>query len=402
MRVGLLIWFAAVDHITELIKADLRAHKDWAERYQSPDYYRIILSKFPFVVSNVKFRRPSFYLGYEIAGGVEEEVMERGSKAVIGTESGHINIIDLTKAYVDFFSEKLATMANKQQIALIEDFLEGRRELSIDLNEVPRSLHLDPAYIRRATGKDIYSFLDKHEVDELASVHLKFLRSPFRIIKPYSRVSPVRIVRNLVKEIEWDFINLELVEEWESVVTRYLLEVPLHRTDEYLKLEEDFTKIHIFLDRIKPWIKTTTEIPNPRRLFAYGTLMDSQRNQQQFSVIVTSVNKAHACGEAYDFGDYPVLIENSRTSVVPGVVLSLLDFEEAASRLDLYEGCDYPNPLFVRALRRVISDHFENTPSWVYIGNRNNTLVREKLKTAHRLSEAWAKTSMRPAAIKLC
>lgn len=180
------------------------------------------------------------------------------------------------------------------------------------------------------------------------------------------------------------------------------MEVPLHRTDEYLKLEEDFTKIHIFLDRIKPWIKTTTEISNPRRLFAYGTLMDPQRNQQQFGVIVTSVNKAHACGEAYDFGDYPVLIENGRTSVVPGVVLSLLDFEEAASRLDLYEGCDYPNPLFVRALRRVISDHFENTPSWVYIGNRNNTLVREKLKTAHRLSEAWAKTSMRPTAIKLC
>lgn len=398
MRVGLLVWFAAVDYITDLIKADLGEHKDWAARYQNPEYYRVILSKFPFVVSNVKFRRPDFYLGYEIDGGMEEAVMLHGSSASIETEGGDINIVDLAKACVELFSEKLASMATRTQLSLLEDFLGGRRELSVDLKEAPESFHLDHAYIKRLTGKDASGYLNKHEVDELASVHLKFLRSPLRTIKPCSRISPCRVARNLGKEVEWDFINLELVEERESVVKRYLLEVPLYQADHYLKLEENFTNSEAFFDAISPWIRATTTIPNPRRIFAYGTLTNPRRDRHRFGVTVTSVRSASAYGEAYDFGDYPVLVENSRTSVVPGVVLSLLDFEEAGSKFDFYEGCHYPNPLFVRALRQVILDHAEIATSWVYVGNMNNRLVREKLKTAQRLSEAWAKVCMRPAA----
>ena len=72
MGAGFLFWFGAVDHITELIKADLKEHRDYADRYQDQDYYKLSLAKFPFVIPNIKFKRPSNYLGYEI--GSEQEV----------------------------------------------------------------------------------------------------------------------------------------------------------------------------------------------------------------------------------------------------------------------------------------------------------------------------------------
>lgn len=395
MRAGFLFWFAAVDFIADLIKADLREHEGWAERYQHADYYRLVLDRFPFIISGIKFKRPSYYLGYEIGSGIEENVMENGSRAVTKTDKGDINIADLTRAYVGFFYEKLFPMATRREIALLDDFLSGRRQLNVDLKEAPQALHLDHRYIERATGSYLGTYLNKHEVDELASVHLRFLRSPFQVIKPPSRVSPGRIVRNLAGNLQWDFINLELVEEDENMVRRYLLEIPLHHANDYLKLEENFNRLDVFLDEIKGWIKAITEVPNPRAVFAYGTLMNPERDQQRFGAVVTSVKSGHVYGEAYDFGDYPVLIENYGTSIVPGVLLSLENFEEAASKFDYYEGCHDPNPLFIRALRQVRLENYESALSWVYIGNRNNRLVREKLKSAHRLSGVWTKATVR-------
>lgn len=395
MRAGFLLWFAAVDYITNLIKADLKRHRDWADRYQSPDYYKFILAKFPFTVSDIRFERPPYYIGYKISSGVEENVMENGSKALISTDKGEINIVELAKAYTDFLSDKLSGMATKRQLALLEDFLSGRRQLNVDLKETPKSFRLDHQYLAKATGKNASSYLNGHEVDELASVHLKFLRNPLQVIKPHSRISPGRIIRNLAREIDWDSIKLELVEENEDIVRRYLLEIPLHHTDDYLRLEENFNRRDTFFDGIKQWIKATSEVPNPRSIFAYGTLMNPERDRRNFGVTVTSAKSAYAYGESYDFGDYPVLIENYRTSVVPGVLLSLADFEEAANSFDFYEGCHEPNPLFIRALREIMLDNFESTFSWIYIGNRNNRLVREKLKTTPRLSGIWTKKSLR-------
>ena len=395
MRAGFLFWFVAVDYIAELIKADLSKHQDWAERYSHEDYYRIIVSKFPFVVSDIKFRRPSYYLGYEIDYGVEENVMENGSKAVVKTETGDMNIIDLAKAYVEFFSSGLVSRATRRELALLDDFVSGRRELNIDVKEAPRSLRLNHAYMERAIGKPIGSYLNEHEVDELASVHLNFISSPFRVMKPHSRIRPGRIVRNLVNRIEWDTINLEVVEETESVVRRYSLEIPLHQTSDYLKLEKNFSSLGVFMNEIEKWTKSVTEIPNPRSVFAYGTLMNPETDMQNFGVAITSVRSGHAYGEAYDFGEYPVLIENYRSSVVPGVLLSLLDFEEGAAMFDFYEGCHNPNPVFIRALRQILLGDFENTTSWVYIGNRNNRMVRDKMRRSYPLQGVWSKASMR-------
>jgi hypothetical protein len=70
-----------------------------------------------------------------------------------------------------------------------------------------------------------------------------------------------------------------------------------------------------------------------------------------------------------------VVIENQRASVVLGMLLALLSFEAAASRLDAYEGCNDSDPPFIRALREVLLDGFEKTTAWVYVGNRNNTLL---------------------------
>lgn len=395
MRAGFLFWFVAVDYITELIKADLSKYQDWAARYGRDDYYRTILSKFPFVVSDIRFRRPSYYLGYEIDRGVEENVMENGSKALVKTESGDMNIVDLAKAYMEFFSDGLASRATRGELTLLDDFVSGRRELSVDVKEPPKSLCLDQAYAERAMRSPVGSYLDKHEVDELASVHLHFLSSPLRVIKPHSRIWPGRIVRNLLNRLGWDSIDLELVEETESVVRQYLLEIPLHQTGDYLKLERDFSSLSVFLRAIQGWTRGIIEIPNPRSIFAYGTLMNPEADRQKFGVIITSVRRGHAYGETYDFGEYPVLVENYRSGVVPGVILSPLDFEEDVATFDFYEGCHNPNPIFVRALREILLDDGQSTTSWVYVGNRNNRAVSNKLRGARCLSGMWTKTSMR-------
>ncbi|MDO8491882.1 MAG: gamma-glutamylcyclotransferase family protein [Dehalococcoidia bacterium] len=395
MRAGFLFWFAAVDAITDLIKADLSEGGDWERRFSQPDYYKQVLTRFPFVVSDIRFKRPSYYLGYEIGSDMEENVMENGSKAVIQTQRGPVNVVELARRYVEFISARLRSLATAEEMALLDDFLNRRRELSVDVQEQANALHLGHDYVQRAAGSWPRSYLNHHQVDELASVHLKFLRSPYRLLKPASRVSPGRLLRNTVRELDWDCIDLELVEENEGAVRRYLLAIPLAHTDSYLKLEENLSTVPQFLDAIKPWIKDVEEIANPRAIFAYGTLMDPERDRRSFSAIVTSVRAGYAYGEAYDFGDYPVLVERNRTGVVRGVLLSLLDFEESAGKFDLYEGCHQPNPQFVRVLRQVMLDNFENTLSWVYVGNGNNRLVREKLKTAPRVTGLWAKGSMR-------
>ena len=395
MRAGFLFWFAAVNHITGLIKADLREHRDYADRYQSQDYYKLILAKFPFVIQGIKFKRPSYYLGYEIGSGQEVNVAENGSKAVISTDKGDINIVDLAKAYVQLFSEETSRIATKRQIALLEDFLDRKRVLNVDMSAAPESLRPDHSYIEKATGSTVQCYLEGHQVDELASVHLKFIRSPCRVISLFSPSSPKRILRNLATELDWDFVSLEIVEEDERLVRRHLLEVPLHQVDDYLRVEERCSSPYVFLSEIKKWTKVTTEISNPRSLFAHGTLMDPDRDRLNFGVIVTSATRGQAYGEAYDFGEYPVLIENQRASLVPGMLLSFLSFEEAASKFDAYEGCNDANPVYIRALREVLLPGFEKTTGWVYVGNRNNTLVKAKLKAARRLSGVWSKASQK-------
>ena len=391
MRAGFLFWFAAVDHITNMIKAELDAHEDWVEHYQDRDYYRALLPLFPYVISDVSYRRPSYYLGYQVANGVEENVMENGSAAVIKTQRGDVNVVDLAKEYVRFFSADLTQMGSKQQLTLLDSFLDGTRKVNVDVNEVPKSMRLDQAYVSCATGKLATQFLNSHEVDELASIHLKFVRNPVKVIKTPSSVSPERVVRTLGGKLLWDFVNLEIVEETESSVRQYRLEVPLFRADEYLTLEANFNRFSSFLEGVSPWLKSTVEAPNPRNIFAYGTLMDPEKDRRGFGANVTAVRKARTYGEAYDFGDYAVLIENSNTSLVPGVLLSIENFEEAVNKIDFYEGCHNPNPIFVRALRQVMLDNLETITAWVYVGNRNNRMVREKLRTAPRVTGLWAR-----------
>lgn len=397
MRAGFLFWFAAVDHITDLIKAELREHGDYTDRYKSQDYYKLILGKFPFVIPDIEFKRPSYYLGYEIGSDHEMNVVENGSKAVIRTDRGNINIVDLAKSYVEFFSEEISRTATRRQIALLEGFLNGERALDVDMGAASESLCPGHTYIEKATGRSAKRYLNGYQVDELASVHLKFIRSPCRVINVFSRSSPKLITRNLAARLDWDFVSLEIVEEDESLVRRHLLEIPLHQIDDYLRVEDRCSNPDIFLSKVKKWTKATTEIRNPSSLFAYGTLMDPDRDRQDFGAIVTSATKGYAYGEAYDFGEYPVLIENHRASVVPGVLLSLLNFEEAANRFDAYEGCTDTNPVFIRALREVLLDGLEKTTAWVYVGNKNNTLVKAKLKTANRLSEVWSKQAKKLA-----
>jgi gamma-glutamylcyclotransferase (GGCT)/AIG2-like uncharacterized protein YtfP len=123
--------------------------------------------------------------------------------------------------------------------------------------------------------------------------------------------------------------------------------------------------------------------------------MISGQAERLFGARVTGVRKSHTYGTAYDFGDYPLLVEEPGGGVVEGDVLDIDNFEEAASKFDHYEGCQEPNPVFMRVLRHVALGDYTRVPAWIYAGNRNNRYVREKLLKAPRLAGRWSKSGLR-------
>jgi hypothetical protein len=116
---------------------------------------------------------------------------------------------------------------------------------------------------------------------------------------------------------------------------------------------------------------------------------------RRFGAAITLSRSAHFYGDVFDFGEYPVLMENPSGGVVPGVLLDISNFEEAAARFDVYEGANDPCPVFFRSLREVAVEGFRRIPAWVYLGNRNNRFVRDRLPKARRLTALWNKPGLR-------
>jgi gamma-glutamylcyclotransferase (GGCT)/AIG2-like uncharacterized protein YtfP len=202
-------------------------------------------------------------------------------------------------------------------------------------------------------------------------------------------------MRNVGRDIAWEHINLEIIEEDDHLVRRHWLKVPLSEVDEYLRLEDFCGGAGDFIGEASRWVQTVTTIPNPCRLFVYGTLMVPGQAERRFGARVISVKGAHTYGTAYDFGDYPLLVEEPGGGVVVGDILEIANFEETISKFDHYEGCHEANPVFIRVLRQVALEDFSRVPAWIYAGNRNNRYVREKLLKAPRLKGRWGKSGLR-------
>lgn len=399
MRAGFAFWFAAVDCFTGLIKSDLGHHRDWIERYSAEDYYRGVLEQMPHVLRGVHYQRPAYYLGYQLGSSQELKVMEDGSRTPIETESGSMTVVDLGREWVGFVMERSPRFAASPELPLVLDFLHGRKVPAVDRVSASPPLRMDMDSMEETLGGSIRSYLARHRVDEVASVHIRFLESPSRVVNPYSRRLPLRVVRNLGKELEWNHITFEVIEEDEYAITQHLLEVPLAEVEEYVRAEEYCGSPYVYLAEIRRWVKARHTAPNPRSIFAYGTLMSPEENARRFGAAIRSVRRAHAYGEVYDFGEYPVLMESPRSGVVPGVVLGISNFEETVARFDVYEGGNEPNPIFIRALREVVVEDFHRVTTWVYIGNKNNRFVSGRMRKAPRLTSIWTKPGLRSSAL---
>ncbi|MEW6142308.1 MAG: gamma-glutamylcyclotransferase family protein [Chloroflexota bacterium] len=395
MRAGFAFWFAAVEYFTSLIKADLSKYRNWQERYRSPDYFRALLPHFPVVIRDVAYQRPNYVMGYQVSSLQETNVMEMGSQAMIGTDQGEMTVVDMGKAYTESLSHDILRFGGAGALSLIEDYLTGQKSPMVDFDGTPRFFSLHTGFIEATTGKSVRAFLGDHRVIEPATIHLKFLESPCRVLSVYSRRLPMRLTRNLGTKLDWNHITLEVVEEDEYVVTQHLLEVPLSEVADYLRAEDYCGTPYVFLAEIKRWTKAVNTVSNPRTIFAYGTLMSPERNERRFGAIVTEVRRGHAYGEAYDFGDFPVIIDDLGGGIVHGVVITLGNFEETAARFDDYEGSNDPNPVFSRVIREVMIEGFHRVPAWVYVGNRNNRYVADKLLKARRLTGVWSKHGFR-------
>lgn len=395
MRAGFTFWFAAVDYYTNLIKADLSGHRNWQERYQSPDYFRTLLPRLPVVIRDVAYQRPNYVLGYQIGSSQEINVMEAGSQASIGTDQGEMTVVDLGKIYMELLSHDILRFGGNKILSLIEDYLTGQKSPMVDLDGEPRYFHLSAEFVKAATGKTSKIFLGEHRVTEPATIHLKFLKAPCRVLNTYSRRLPMRLIRNLGTRLDWNHITLEVVEEEEYTVTQHLLEVPLGEVADYLRAEDYCGTPYVFLAEIQRWTRAVSTVPNPRAIFAYGTLMSPEQNQRRFGAVVTDLRRGHAYGEAYDFGDFPVMIDDPSGGIVPGVIITLGNFEETAGQFDIYEGSNDPNPVFIRVIREIMIEGFHRVPAWIYVGNKNNRYVADKLLKARRLTAVWSKHGFR-------
>jgi len=395
MRAGFAFWFATVDYFTGMIKADLSRHRYWQARYQSPEYFRVLLPRLPVVIRDVTYQRPNYVLGYQISSSQEANVMEKGSQAVIGTDQGEMTVKELGKTYVQLLSRDILRLGGAGVLSLINDYLSGHRTLMVDLEGVPRFFNISAGFVETVTGKTARVFLGEHRVAEPATIHLRFLESPCRLLNAYSRRLPMRLTRNLGTRLDWNHITLEVIEEEEYTVIQHLLEVPLSEVPDYLRVEDYCGTPYVFLAEIQRWTKAVNTVPNPRAIFAYGTLMSPEQNERRFGAAITEVRRGHAYGEAYDFGDFPVMIDDPAGAIVPGVVIALSNFEETAGQFDVYEGSNDPNPVFIRVIREVMTENLHRVPVWIYVGNRNNRYVASRLAKARRLTALWKKHGFR-------
>ena len=102
-------------------------------------------------------------------------------------------------------------------------------------------------------------------------------------------------------------------------------------------------------------------------LFIYGTLRKGGRNRQIIEPFLKSSTEAHATGNLYKCGKYPLFYPNGVTNIV-GELVELIDEEKAFEKLDPFEG-----PEYVREKITVTSGG-KNIEAWTYICANLNLL----------------------------
>jgi len=102
----------------------------------------------------------------------------------------------------------------------------------------------------------------------------------------------------------------------------------------------------------------------PELLFVYGTLRPRCASAETSPLVhgLPPAGSATIDGTLHDLGDYPGLV--SGDGIVHGDLLWVSG--EALRRLDLYEGCDEPDPLFRRDAAIVRRADGAEVVAWVY------------------------------------
>lgn len=110
---------------------------------------------------------------------------------------------------------------------------------------------------------------------------------------------------------------------------------------------------------------STQESP-PRFLFTYGTLRPSLATGECLRLLegLEVVGAATVMGRLFDLGTYPGLVAG--TAFVQGELLRITEASRL-SAIDAYEGCDGPQPLYVRECWTAIQPDGSRVRAWVYV-----------------------------------
>ncbi|MFQ5603237.1 MAG: gamma-glutamylcyclotransferase [bacterium] len=110
------------------------------------------------------------------------------------------------------------------------------------------------------------------------------------------------------------------------------------------------------------------------KLFIYGSLRVDSNNpfKRYLRNHSTFAATGSFTGKLYDLGEFPAAIPSANPQdQVSGEVRLLKDPQAILQKLDRYEGCDLPQPLFIRRLAEIAVENQNVLTAWIYLYNRS-------------------------------
>jgi len=389
MMAGILFSIAAVEYITKAIKDDLTSFgEDFAPKFKDPEYYQRVLKTFPLKVEDLRMKHNvAFRLGFEVAGGYEEAILNHGSEAEVQTNWGVMPVRKYLREYISFLKGELARWGTPEQRVVLDDYAYGLRVPEVD-TKVQHPHFILSEYLTDVIKDTPSNFLNRLSVRTDIYPIASLVKEPSKTIGHRSDNLFVR--RHLGDDQDWHRASIEImVEDYaDKKLIDIRLEVDREALPDYLKLERQTTDARQFLQKIAPYRLSELEIPMPESIFVYGTFLSDGVVQSLHRGKAISRVDGYTRGTLYNLREFPVLIESYYDmSVVHGQLMVVEDLKEFLRASDRYEGADREMPLFTRALREVTLEDDSKVLAWVYIGNANHPTIRRRLDKANIIPE---------------
>ncbi|MSQ14414.1 MAG: gamma-glutamylcyclotransferase [Dehalococcoidia bacterium] len=393
---GVLFSLAAVEYITKAIKEDLSSFgENFVEKFKDPAYYQRILDAFPLKVEDVRLKHHvSFRLGFEVAGGYEETILNEGSGAEIQTNRGKMSVGGYLKEYLTILKGELMGWGTTEERGILNDYAYGLRVPAVDSKRQHPHFLLSECLqnvIRDTPSNYLNRLSIKQETYPISSI----VKQPSRVIGRWS--DDILVRRHLGDDQDWHRASFELmVEDYrERKLQCIKLNVDRESLPEYLKMELHSIDAKQYLAGIKPYRLSEREFPLPDSIFVYGTFLSDRVVQSLGRGNALTRIEAHTVGTLYDLDEFPALIESYYdVSTVYGQLMKIGEIKEFLRASDRYEGADKPLPLFIRVLREVIVDEGSKVLAWMYVGNANHPSIRSRLNKANIIHEGrWQPAS---------